>query len=293
VVRLGVIGLSEGNGHPYSWSAIVNGYDPEAMASCPFPAIPRYLAERRFPEDALSGACVSHVWTQDARLSREIARAALIEHVASAPEDLVGAVDAVLLARDDAERHRELAAPFLAASMPVYVDKPLATSVAEARAIYALERRPGQIFTCTPLRYSAELAWTDELAAAVGEVEEVDARTPKGWATYGVHVVEPVLVWLGGRRIEALERERADGRVTVAARFAGGVRARFSALGVSDEPISIQVRGSRGAKRLVFADSFSAFRSALAAFLEQVRTGVDAIPRDEVLDVVRVVEAGM
>ena len=39
-LRLGVLGLSEGNGHPYSWSAIFNGYDPQAMASCPFPDIP-------------------------------------------------------------------------------------------------------------------------------------------------------------------------------------------------------------------------------------------------------------
>ena len=27
MLRIGVIGLSEGNGHPYSWSAIINGFD--------------------------------------------------------------------------------------------------------------------------------------------------------------------------------------------------------------------------------------------------------------------------
>jgi hypothetical protein len=26
-VRLGIIGASPGNGHPYSWSAFFNGYD--------------------------------------------------------------------------------------------------------------------------------------------------------------------------------------------------------------------------------------------------------------------------
>ena len=30
-LKLGVIGLSEGNGHPYSWSAIFNGYDSVEM----------------------------------------------------------------------------------------------------------------------------------------------------------------------------------------------------------------------------------------------------------------------
>ena len=26
-IRIAVLGLVDGNGHPYSWSAIVNGYD--------------------------------------------------------------------------------------------------------------------------------------------------------------------------------------------------------------------------------------------------------------------------
>ena len=30
-LKLGVIGMSEGNGHPYSWSAIFNGFDREEM----------------------------------------------------------------------------------------------------------------------------------------------------------------------------------------------------------------------------------------------------------------------
>ena len=42
-LRLAMLGMIPGNGHPYSWSAIVNGFDPEAMAACPYPVIPRYL----------------------------------------------------------------------------------------------------------------------------------------------------------------------------------------------------------------------------------------------------------
>ena len=44
-IRLAMLGMVDGNGHPYSWSAIINGtYDAEAMASCGFPVIPQYLA---------------------------------------------------------------------------------------------------------------------------------------------------------------------------------------------------------------------------------------------------------
>ena len=42
-LRLGILGMTEGNGHPYSWSAMYNGYDRKYMDKCPFAAIPTYL----------------------------------------------------------------------------------------------------------------------------------------------------------------------------------------------------------------------------------------------------------
>ncbi|RKY68211.1 MAG: oxidoreductase, partial [Candidatus Latescibacterota bacterium] len=31
-LKIAMLGMTEGNGHPYSWSAIINGdYDPEEM----------------------------------------------------------------------------------------------------------------------------------------------------------------------------------------------------------------------------------------------------------------------
>ena len=42
----GIIGISPGNGHPYSWAAIFNGCDRERMAKCPFPVIAEYLGKQ-------------------------------------------------------------------------------------------------------------------------------------------------------------------------------------------------------------------------------------------------------
>jgi len=40
VVRLAFLGMNEGNGHAFSWSAIVNGgYDQEKMKECGYPII--------------------------------------------------------------------------------------------------------------------------------------------------------------------------------------------------------------------------------------------------------------
>ena len=43
-IRLAMLGMVEGNGHPYSWSAIINGrYDQKVIADCGYPVIGEYL----------------------------------------------------------------------------------------------------------------------------------------------------------------------------------------------------------------------------------------------------------
>ena len=101
VYRLGIIGLSPGNGHPYSWAAIFNGFNKEEMAKCPFPVIPEYLNKQDPATMRIEEGKVTHIWTQDPDVSKQVARASLIENVAEKAEDFIGRVDAVLLARDD------------------------------------------------------------------------------------------------------------------------------------------------------------------------------------------------
>ena len=87
-VRLGIIGASPGNGHPYSWSAIFNGYDEKIMESCEYPVIPEYLKREKWPQARLRTAKVVSIWTQDENISRHIAESSLINHVSSSIEEL-------------------------------------------------------------------------------------------------------------------------------------------------------------------------------------------------------------
>src|SRR3989338_6408195 len=80
-LKLGILGFSEGNGHPYSWAAIFNGYNSQAMQKCPFPVICDYLSKQQFPQDAIHTASVSHIWTQDKKISKNISEASCIEHI--------------------------------------------------------------------------------------------------------------------------------------------------------------------------------------------------------------------
>ena len=292
-LRIGVLGLSEGNGHPYSWSAIFNGYDPDAMSSCPFPVISQYLGLQKFPEDCIPNAKVTHIWTQDRAISEDVAKASFIENVVDNPQDMIDEVDAVLLARDDAPTHYELSAPFLRAGLPVYIDKPLATNVSEAQRIYELEKYPGQVFSCSALRYSNDLTLTPELREKTGTVVLVHATTMKYWDTYSVHIIEPTLKLMGisDSPIKVSSSSSAD-RKTVCATWADGKQAVFSTLGNIPAPIKIHVFGEKSNVELIFEDTFHSFRAALRSFIEGVRDHREMIPQEEVLRVVELIEKG-
>jgi hypothetical protein len=290
---LGVIGLSDGNGHPYSWSAIFNGYDPVSMEECGFPAIPRYLGKQRFPEDAIPGASVTHVWAQDRLIARHIAKATHIATVVERHGEMIGKVDAVLLARDDAESHLEFAAPFLEAGIPVYIDKPLAVSVAAAKRLLSLQRYPGQVFSCSALRYARELQLTPAQRAQVGRLRHIHAVVPKDWDRYAVHAIEPMLLIATDRgALEDARSWRTGDATTLAGNFRDGPQFMISALGACPAPIAIRVFGDVGWKELVFDDAFFAFKAALQEFVHSVVRKDVRIDPDFTLEVVGLIERG-
>jgi predicted dehydrogenase len=292
-LKLGVIGSSEGNGHPFSWSAICNGYEPSWMDRSGYPGISAYLAKQEFPRDQLQGARVTHVWTQDPALTAVVARAALIPEVVASPEEMIGKVDAVLLARDDAQNHRRLAAPFIAAGLPIYIDKPLALSLHDARAILDLQSKPAQVFTCSALRYAKELSVGEVELAQLGRLQAIDASAPKDWDRYSVHAIEPMLRFVDAHdRVDQWSSTRAGRVQSLSARYSSGLTVRVTCFGVPTAPIRISLYGTTGCLHLEFGNAFAAFKAALEAFVVSVRESKVQIAREEVLRVIEFIERG-
>lgn len=295
-LRMGIIGLSPGNGHPYSWAAICNGFDPEAMADCGFPAIPDYLARQSWPEDQLAGAKVTHVWTQDEAESHKIARASRIDTISRKPEDMIGKIDALLLARDDAQNHLRFADPFLRAGLPVFIDKPVALSEAEFDALNALQRYPGQIFSCSALRFAPELQLDADVAAQIGPIRLIQGTTPKYWETYAIHLIDPLLTILG----HEVQPKRlfggpvgANGRLLALRWPEYGTDVHLMATGSLPSPLQLRIVGETGETVLTFHDSFTAFKTALSEFVASVNEGRSRLPANFNRRAVQIIEMGM
>lgn len=270
-LKLGVVGLSPGNGHPYSWSAIFNGYDKGLMKQCPYQAIPEYLDRHTDKTDYLHDiGHVTHIWTQEKMESNRIAGASKIPHVCSSYEELVDNVDAVLLARDDAVTHPVFTRLALEANKGIFVDKPFAISMKDAEFMLAGEKFPGQIFTSSSLAYADELLLHDKDFQAIGKLESVKGYSPKAWSTYAPHIVEPVLKNLDRYglpgKINVEQQEDATGAATVSVYWDCGISAQFSVTGENNGDIYISFMGEEGELKLTFRDSFSCFRRSLSEF---------------------------
>ena len=73
IINIGIIGISDGNGHPYSWSAIINGYNKNYIDNCPYPIIIDYLKKNNPPSKNFQNFKITHIWTQDINISKNIA----------------------------------------------------------------------------------------------------------------------------------------------------------------------------------------------------------------------------
>ena len=192
VKSIGIIGVSDGNGHPFSYSSIINGYSPEGLAASGWPGIYEYVRRRHASEFGLQGWTVTHAWTQDPETTKRLCAATRISHGVSDYREFLGNVDAVIIARDDHETHFQMASTFLEAGLPVFVDKPLSLDVSELRALKPYLEK-GQLMSCSGMRYARELDEPRADLAAYGRLKLIRGAIVLSWEKYGVHLLDAAL----------------------------------------------------------------------------------------------------
>ncbi len=292
-IRIGMVGFSAGNGHPYSWSAICNGYNPEKMSMNEFPVILDYLERRSWPQDQLPGVCVNAIYCDDVERSQNIADASFIEHVCCNISDLIGCSDVIFLARDDVYSRRILLEYLIESGKPIYVDKPFAVSEEEALELFAKQKYPTQLFTTSALRYARELYLTDQERQELGELVSIFASTPKTWVKYAAHIIEPIVAQIPYQYVHRkLNLHLKGGGAHLVCDY-GGVNLFLSALGSCHRGISIEYQGMNKTIVKYFNDSFGCFKSSINAALTQWRSGCLSIEREQTLAICKMLNFGV
>lgn len=118
----------------------------------------------------------------------------------SKPEELLGSIDAVMIESQQGSRHAKRAAPFLAAGLPTFVDKPFAETVAQADEMIRLAtRHDAPLMSCSALRYDPEIRHALSLCKTHGRILSADV-----WTTAALHPGNPGLLHYGIHGVEML-----------------------------------------------------------------------------------------
>lgn len=292
-IRLAMLGMVDGNGHPYSWSAIFNGYDPDIMAECPYEVIPEYLGKQPEETVGIPGARVTHIWTDDPQDAEHVAQAALIPNVVDEPADVIGEVDAVIIPTDKGHEHVDRCRPFVEEGLPVFVDKPLVDNEDDLRIFGEWVTQGKPIMSSSCMRYAKEFMPFRASTHNLGELRYVSITTPKSWERYGIHALEAIYPITGPgyvaahntgdskRNVVHFTHERGLDAVVVA------LSDMYGAFGC------LTLGGTEGNASANTADSYYAFKAQLVEFVKYLRTGRLPFPFEETVELMKMVIAGI
>ncbi len=295
-IRLGMIGMTARNGHPYSWSVLVNGrYRPEPITEGGYKGISDYLEVEPKENLGIEGVEVTHVCCNDRSDAELVAQAGYVPNVVDRPEELIGQVDAVVIATDIGAEHVERARPFIEADMPVFIDKPLVDNEDDLRQFVAWQRQGKAIVSSSSFRYAMDMAAAKRrIAEVVGEPRLITVTGVKKWETYGIHAAEAIYPLLEPGGWESVTNSGTFKSNIVHAHHSSGVDAvlaviadMFGAFGL------LHVYGTDGDMALESGNTVYMFRTQLEDFVAFLRTGKRSYPFEETVELMKIIIAGI
>ena len=293
-LKIGILGMTEGNGHPYSWSAMFNGYEREPMEDCGFPVIPRYL-EKQPPETfGIEGAhitCICCTGYEGRERAEHIAKASRIPVVCDRPEEMIGMVDAVIVATDVGDEHVERCRPFVEAGIPMFVDKPLVNKEEDLRTFVQWRKQGAKLISSSSLRYCKEIEPYYKNHYELGQIRYICTTMAKKYETYGIHALERMYPLLGEGFVSVRNTGTYE-QTLVQIKHKSGCDVTV-VQGFDLVPCGMLVLGSCGSKHLKSGDSYYSFKKQLDLFVHWLRTGEEPFPFSETVELMKLVIAGI
>ncbi|MHB9026606.1 MAG: Gfo/Idh/MocA family oxidoreductase [Armatimonadota bacterium] len=170
-------------------------------------------------ENQFPGYAITHLWGETPESAYQRAAEVQISTIVDEVQQMVGAVDAVIIDTRYGANHPAQAEPFLATGIPIFIDKPLASSTAQGAALLEKAAAAGAPIDCHSI-IPLQRSFREFVAAAegLGKVTHLTLSMPAaidseyaGMFFYTVHAVECLCIYPGGlpRRVRV---ERFAGR---------------------------------------------------------------------------------
>lgn len=207
-------------------------------------------------------------------------------------DDLVSKVDAVLLETNDGRPHLEQVRPVLKAKKPVFIDKPIAASLADAIRIFDEAKAAGvPIFSASSLRFGK--GTQDVRNGSIGKVKSAETMSPVSlepthpdlfW--YGIHGVESLFTVMGTGCQSVKRGTGPNGEIEVTGTWEGGRTGTFRES--KDKKYGGKAVGEKGEAEI---GKYDGYDPLLVAAIEMFRSGKAPVSPEETLEIYAFMEA--
>lgn len=280
-LRLGIIGTD--TSHVTAFTKILND-----------PASPDHVPGARIVAAYKGGSPdLDESRTRIDRFTKELRDKWQIKIVDTIP-DLLQQVDAVLITSVDGRVHLAQARAAIAAHKPIFIDKPLASTLEDAREISRLAKEAGvPWFSASSLRFSAIAKLrTPDLAGAItwgpGPLEE-HHHLDLAW--YAIHPIE-MLYTLMGPGCEEVTRTSTPDADVIAARWKDGRIGTVRAMRPYADYGAIAFRKNpKGQSSEVATKVDSGYAPLVREIVQFFQTGHPPVANDETLEIFAFLDA--
>ena len=278
-IRAGIIGLD--TSHVMAFTNLF--HDPKAEG---------HRARIRVVAGYPAGTDIPASKDRVAKITEEL-RAAGAEIVDSIPA-LLDRVDVVLIESVDGRPHLEQAKPVLEARKPVFIDKPVAGSLADAVAIFDLAQKLGvPCFSSSSLRFSPGVLGMRS-DPKVGDIVGCDAWGPcplepthPDLFWYGIHGVE-MLFTIMGTGCERVARSQTEGTEIVTGIWKDGRAGVFRGIRSGKADYGAMVFGTKG---IAPSGGYGGYEPLVEEIAKFFVTGKAPVSPEETLEIFAFMEA--
>ncbi len=280
-LRAGIIGLD--TSHVVAFTKVLN--DPKAPAE-----LSGVRVVAAFPGGSPDVASSRDRVEGFTKTMRETYGVEIVDSI----DALLSKVDVVLLESVDGRPHLSQVEPVLRAKKPVFIDKPVAGSLADAIQIYALaEKHRVPVMSCSSVRYSPFVV-TMRDNPAVGAIVGCESYSPCSleehhpdlfW--YGIHGVEGLYTLMGTGCV-SVSRTQTEGTELVVGVWNDGRVGTFRGIRQGQGGYGVLVYGEKG---VVHSGGSASYGPMLVEVVKFFKTGKAPIPAAETIELFAFMEA--
>ena len=279
-IRVGIIGL---DAHAVPWTQILTNpnTDPAIRVMKVVAAVPAYSHDIPFSADNIQ---------KNTQAMRE-----MDVEIVDTIEAMLPKVDAVLLLSIDGRSHLKQARPVFAAGKPIFIDKPVAASLADVVRILEAAKRTGTpCFSNSSLRYAPGTVAMGK-DGPVGKILGCSAYSSNALLEpghpdlfyYGIHGCEALFAIMGPG-CQTVSRVKTPTADLAAGVWKGGRLGAFRGILAGQVGFGATVFGEKG---IAQAGRFEGYEPLLAKIARFFKTGEPPCSAEEILEVYAFMEA--